>query len=64
MDSGASIPPMLRQPLITKPEGRHKAATIFADYAARLAVMDRYERRALSRRKFAIRDFDLARQGR
>jgi hypothetical protein len=30
------------------------------DATERLAVMDRYERRAWSRRKFAIRDFDDA----
>jgi hypothetical protein len=43
-----------------KPEGPNKFATILSDVAQRLATMDHYERRALSRRKFAIRDFDAA----
>jgi hypothetical protein len=44
------------------PEGPQKFATILSDMTQRLAVMDRYERRALSRRKFAIRAFDAARR--
>jgi ERF superfamily len=47
--------------LDTKPEGPEKFTTILSDMARRLAAMDRYERRALSRRKFAIRAFDAAR---
>ena len=48
--------------LTTTPEGPHKLATILSQEVQRLSVMDRYERRALSRRKFAIRAFDLAKR--
>ena len=46
----------------SKPEGPYKLATILADKTRQLLALDRYERRALSRRKFAIRAFDAARR--
>jgi len=42
-------------------EGPQKLATILAEEAKQLLAMGRYERRALSRRKFAVRAFDAAR---
>jgi hypothetical protein len=50
----------LNQYLMRTPQGAQKLAVILAQEMRRLSVMDRYERRALSRRKFAIRAFDLA----
>ena len=44
-----------------KPQGAEKLAHIVSDLTPQLLAMDRYERRALSRRKFAIRALDAAR---
>jgi hypothetical protein len=42
-------------------EGDAKFAAVVEDKSSELAALDRYERRALSRRKAAIRNFDAAR---
>jgi len=43
------------------PQGPDKLATILTQEAKQLLAMDRYERRAMSRRKFAIRALDDSR---
>ena len=48
--------------LNSKTEGPYKFATILADKTRQLLALDRYERRTLSRRKFAIRAFDAVRR--
>jgi hypothetical protein len=58
----APVPNDVMKLLNSKPEGPHKFATILSDKARQLLALDRYERRALSRRKFAIRAFDAARR--
>src|SRR5262249_39509826 len=47
----------------SRPEGPQIFATILFDMTQRLAVMDRYERRALSRRKFAISGLSMRHEG-
>jgi hypothetical protein len=42
------------------PRGPDKIATILSDFSEQFILMDRFERRARSRRKFAIREFDAA----
>ena len=48
--------------LNSTPQGPHKFATILSQQLKQLLAMDRYERRALPRRKSAIRSFDETRR--
>ena len=56
------LPTVIENYLTGTPEGPVKFATILLQEAKQLQAMDRYERRALSRRRFAIRALDLVRR--
>lgn len=59
-DLDTPMPDEVMEFLSSKPQGPNKFATILTDKARQLLALDRYERRARSRRKFAIRAFDAA----
>jgi hypothetical protein len=52
----------VEQILTSMPQGPRKFTLVLSQEAKTLLAMDRYERRALSRRKFAIRALDEARR--
>jgi len=58
------IPPAVAHAIHHRPQGANKLAVILAELSPQLIAMDRYERRALARRKFAARAYDAAVTGR
>jgi hypothetical protein len=61
---GIAVPDDMRKAAFGRPQGALKFALVITDLAAQLARFDRYERRALSRRKAAVAAFDAACAGR
>jgi hypothetical protein len=61
LDPSAPMPDIVMEFLSSKPEGPYKLATILADKTRQLLALDRYERRAVSRRNRAIQSLDATR---
>ena len=55
-------PDIIQLDRLVTPQGLQKVSAILADFKKELVSFDRYERRALSRWKFAIRALDYARR--
>jgi hypothetical protein len=60
-DSSKPMPDNVMEFLYSKPEGPYKFAAILADKTRQLLALDRYERRAVSRRNRAIQSLDAVR---
>jgi hypothetical protein len=57
---GIPVPDDMKRAVHGRPEGANKLALVLADLSVELLAFERYERRAISRRKFAVRTFDEA----